>query len=73
MIVGYFMDYFKHEKPYCWTRPFSEPIELYRCESDHLLLSDAMLTKGYCAGHRLRQPTTPSLFELFLIYVGFIR
>lgn len=73
MIVGYLRRWFKHEKPYYWKRPFREPIELYRCEPDGLLLTDNLMGKGYCAGHRIKQPTTPTIFELVLIYLGIIR
>jgi len=64
---------FQNEKPYYWNRPFRSPIELYRCKIDGLLLSDNMLTKGYCAGHHLSQPVRPTLVEFILIYIGVIR
>ena len=73
MFVGYFKGWLMHERPYCWKRPFQEPIELYRCETDHLLLTDHLMALGHCAGHRIRQPATPTLFELALIYFGIIR
>lgn len=72
MIVGYFKYFFMAEKPYYWKRPFRAPLELYRCESDNLLMTDNLMGVGHCAGHHLRQPATPTLFELFLIYIGFI-
>jgi hypothetical protein len=72
-MVGYFKDYLMHKKRYFWKRPFQKPIELYRCETDHLLLTDKLMAKGHCAGHHIRQPATPTILELVLIYLGIIR
>lgn len=72
-MVGYFKRYLYSDKPYCWKRPFREPIELYRCESDLILLTDRLLSAGHCAGHKIRQPATPTIFELILIYLGILR
>lgn len=72
-MVGYFKGYLMHEKPYHWRRPFRTPLELYRCETDRLLLTDNLMSVGHCAGHHIRQPATPTLFELILIYLGIIR
>ncbi len=72
MIAGYLKNYLMADKAYHWKRPFRSPIELYRCEPDHLLLTDNLMSKGHCAGHHIRQPATPTLFELLLIYLGII-
>lgn len=73
-MLGYFSGYLRHEKPYCWRRPFHKtPIELYRCDVDRLLLTDKMLTTGLCAGHHIKQPAVPTVLELLLIYLGIIR
>jgi len=58
---------------YKWHRVFGKPIELYRCENDRRLLSDAMLSEGLCAGHRLRQPAAPTVFELLLVILRVIK
>jgi hypothetical protein len=58
---------------YKWKRPFGKPIELYRCESDRILLGDEMMSIGVCAGHRFRQPVTPTMFELILVWFRLIR
>lgn len=72
-MLGYFSCYFRSEKPYHWRRPFREPLELYRCDVDRLLLTDNLMSKGHCAGHHIKQPAVPTLFELFLIYIGAIQ
>lgn len=59
--------------PYKWRRPFQAPLELYRCQSDQRLLTLGMMRVGFCAGHRITQPASPSLFELLLIWIGLIR
>lgn len=72
-MVGYFRGFLMDVKPYHWKRPFRSAIELYRCEPDGLLLTDKLMAQGHCAGHRIRQPATPTFFELTLIYLGVLR
>lgn len=59
--------------PYKWRRPFGGLLELYRCETDRRLLTLKMMQTGLCAGHHVRQPAYPSLFEYMLICLGLIR
>ena len=73
MVMWYMLVQWFNPKPYKWRRPFGGLLELYRCDTDRRLLTIGMIRTGLCAGHHVRQPAYPTVFELLLIWIGMIR
>lgn len=49
-----------------------EFVEIDRCDVDKGLVTNSQESLSRHAGHRMRQPTTVSFFELFLIWTRII-
>ena len=73
MLFWYRMMQWFTPEPYKWRRPVGGLVELYRCETDRRLLTLRMIQTGLCAGHHVRQPAYPTIFELILLWTGLIR
>ena len=50
---------------------FGKDIEVYRCLTDATILTEDMLRRGECAGHRVTQPVVLSDWEVLKLWLGF--
>jgi hypothetical protein len=54
-------------------RPFGEPLEVHRCDTDRRIVTRSQSSVSKHPGHYIRQPVLLSLFELILIWLRVIK